>query len=390
MTTFTSARRAVTATAAAAAASCLILGLSCSSASATQVPEPIPQHSRTTHANVQHGHAGTGTAGTASTGTAGAVKPAGARQVSAALDKTSRGFHLYNQSSYNLVLQSADGDNVGVPGDGSALNSAVGYHDFEVVFRAAATTSVSAVYQMLDINGQRVGTAYFHMNVNALDSTSFSSDFRDMSNNKMPLKAVSFSDASTVGDSYKIVNSNTTTSTVDISDPQASGLIKQFCEDDNNYALCTFTPTQSTATTESKLLTSGYMDSQSEGESDVEVEGGYTQTTSTSTDLVLSASLKIAHIITIGVKTAYKQDIETSHSFDYAFKETLRPGTTSYVWGQVPVTKYTGTLSTTIGNTTWKITNYSTTTPDQTRTITSLSGATIDGYFPIGKPDARP
>ena len=61
-----------------------------------------------------------------------------------ALLGSSTGVHLYNNSVDKLVLTAVSGSNEGVPQTGSVLTSGVGYQDFEVTFRAAKSTTVTA------------------------------------------------------------------------------------------------------------------------------------------------------------------------------------------------------------------------------------------------------
>ena len=171
-----------------------------------------------------------------------------------ALGKTSIGIWLYNNSEDSLELQSVSGDNAGVPTAGSVLSPGVGHQDFEVVFRAAKTTTVTATYQVQDQTGSDVGTAVVKLWNNAVGMTGVESTFSSATGGSLPLKTAYIDNTG----NYEIEASTAVTHTLDASDPQASTLVQQYCDNTNNSAVCTFKPTSHTPSTQEKLLVSGY------------------------------------------------------------------------------------------------------------------------------------
>jgi hypothetical protein len=335
---------------------------------------------------------GTGMASAATPGPSGsypsAATPAIAHTV---LGKSSTGIWLYNNSADNLVLQSVSGDNAGVPAVGSELQSGVGHQDFEVVFRAAKTTTVTATYQVQDATGADIGTATVKLWNNAVGMTGVNSSFSSSTGGSLPLETAYINNTG----NYEVQANTATTNTIDASSAQAASLVQQYCNNANNSATCTFTsPTKSpkpVSTTQEKLLVSGYTEgAPNTSPSNISVSAGYDDQTSTSTGSGVSVGLKLGKVLSLGVSQSWGQTLSFDHTFTSSESYQVDPGFTGYIWGEVPVLQYTGTMVIQVGNTTWDITNFTVTSPDAGGSLTSYSPASYAGYFPIGTPNQPP
>ena len=293
---------------------------------------------------------------------------------------SSLGIGFFNNSSYNLVLQSVSGPNEGVPANGSVLTSGKGSQDFEVTFRAAKTTTVSAQYAARDHTGATVGTVTVNFSVDALAARSVTQS------STLPVQT-----AYVGAGNWELEDSTATTSTIDASDPTANTVVQQYCNDANNSATCTFTPAGNAKTTQSALLASGYTQSGGDGDSStISVSDGYDSGASVNTGGSVTAGLKLGKVFSISIEEAYGQTLSFDTTFSASESIDVPPGDTGYIWGKVPVVQYTGTMKVVVGNTTWDITNMVLTSPDPSRALSSFTTTTVEGYYPIGKPSQPP
>lgn len=299
---------------------------------------------------------------------------------------SSLGIDLYNNSADTLVLQSVSGDNEGVPPAGSTLASGVGYQDFEVTFRAAKTTTVTANYAVQDNTGTIVGTANLRFSVNAMAARSVSGSFTASSGGSLPLKTAYANN----GD-WQVEASTATTTTIDATDSRAPGLVRQYCNDANNTATCTFTPSNKESTTQPALLVSGYTETGGANEpSTISLASGYDSQTAVNTGNSMSATLKLGQVLSLGISDAYNETLAFDKTFTANESLPVNPGYTGYIWGQVPVIQYTGTMKIVVGNSTWIIDDMIVTSPDSSRTVTAFDTGTYAGYYPIGRPSQPP
>lgn len=333
-------------------------------------------------ASGQTGDSMEGASAPASPASSGSSAPASAGTPSAGLGKSSLSIPLYNNSSYNMVLTSVTGDNAGVPSAGSALLAGEGYQDYEVVFRAAKTTTVTANFDFNDPSGNTQGTGTVKLSVDAMASRSVSSSY----SSDLALKT------SYVGNgAWEVEDSAHTTHTIDATDAQAPTLVQQFCNDADNSASCSFKASAKTSATQGKLLVSGYNQPGGDGQpATISMKSGYESETSVTTGTAVSASLKLGGILTLGIKESQDEELAFSQIFTSSQELPVDPGDTGYIWGQVPVIQYTGTMTVDVGNTTWTINNFTVTSPDTHGSLTGLKTATYHGQYPIGKPDQPP
>jgi hypothetical protein len=325
-----------------------------------------------------------------SSGVAAAAAPTAsgtaASETAVGTPMSSLGIGLYNNSADNLVLQSVSGDNEGVPSAGTSLISGQGDQDFEVTFRAAKTTTVTATYSVQDDTGTALGTATIKLSVDAMAARDVSGSFKANDNTTLPLTTAYANNGN-----WQVEDSSPTTNNVNATDPEANTLVAQYCNDANDSATCTFTPSGHISTTQSELLVSGY--TQTGGDNDpstISLSSGYDDQTSVNTGTALTATMKLGNVLSVAISSAYNQTLAFDNTFTASESIAVNPGSTGYIWGQVPVIQYTGAMKIALGNTTWNIADMVVTSPDSTRTLTGFTTGTFKGYYPIGKPSQPP
>jgi hypothetical protein len=297
--------------------------------------------------------------------------------------KTSTGVHIYNNSVYTMTLQSVSGDNCGVPPIGSVLQSGIGYQNLEVTFRAAKTTTVTAVYALTDpSSGEQVGTATIKASVDAFYDVSVSSTFTPMNGADLQLKTGSYSTG------YQVESSVPTT--VDASSPVAARLANEYCNTTTTDAKCTFKPTSEDVTTQEALLAESYTDSNSTAPGSVSVADGYSASTSDSWSVTASATAELAGVFQAGISATYGKTITLTHVYNASTSISVPVGDTGYLWGAVPITSYSGTMQISLGGSTYVIDNATVSAPDPTRTLSQFQGVALAGKDPLNSPNTPP
>jgi hypothetical protein len=303
--------------------------------------------------------------------------------------QSSLGIWFYNNSSDNLVLQSVTGDNEGAPTVGSTLVSGNGHQDFEVTFRAAKSTTVTATYGIQDDTGATVGTAVVKFSDSALGSASGSASFTAPNGTKLPFTMPYYYNAPS--NAYQMEDASSTTTQVNATDPLANTLLEQYCNNSNNSAVCTFKPSSHLSTTQEQLLESGYTEPGGGNQpSTISVSSGYDDQTAINTGTAVTATMKLGSVLSIAISQAYNQTLAWDQTFSASESIAVNPSYTGYIWGQVPVIQYAGTMDIVVGNTTWDISNTVISSPDPSRSLSSFQTGTWLGYYPIGKPSQPP
>ncbi|WP_080793648.1 hypothetical protein [Corynebacterium pacaense] len=297
------------------------------------------------------------------------------------IPKSSLSIPLYNNSPYVMVLRSVSGDNAGVPQPGTILDPGQGYQDFEVVFRAAKTTTVTAVYDLVDTTGINRGSATIKLSVNAMGARSVSSSYS---------AGVGLQSNYVGNGAWEVESSTHTEQTIDATDAQAATLVQRFCTSTNNSASCAFKVNTKAPSTQEKLLASGYM-LPGDGESgSVSLSSGYESEVSVTTGTSVSAGLKLGDILSASISEDHESELSFSEVFHAEQEVTVAPGDTGYIWGAVPMITYTGAMTINVGNTTWTINNFAVNSPDIHTPLSRFTTTTYHGDYPIGRPDSPP
>ena len=317
-------------------------------------------------------------------GIASAATPAGADQLG-----SSEGIHLYNNSFDTLVLTKVSGDNEGVPAVGGVLQPGQGYQDFEVTMRAAKTTTVTADYNVLDPSDNAIGTAAVKLSLDAVGVPSVSGTFTAADGSKLPLETQSTGGASLK--QFEVVGNSSTPVTVNASDPTAKSLVEKYCTQKNTGASCSYHPSGRTSGAAMKLLAESYNPTGGDNEpANLSVSSGYNSSTSDSWTDTFSVQAELADVFSLGVQATYGQSVTWQNTFTASASIQVNPGSTGYIWGQVPQIEYTGTMQVSMGNTTYDIQNATLTTPDPTRALSDFHMGSWAGQDPLNSPTNPP
>ena len=299
--------------------------------------------------------------------------------------RSSIGVHLTNGTLDTLVLTGVSGDNEGVPAVGSTLQAGTGYQDFEVTFRAAKKTTVTADYNVDDATGATVGTAIIGLTTDAIGDISGHGVFTASGGGSLPLKLDSTSSG------YSVVGSSGAPVDIDASTPLAADLVNNFCNTVNTAAACTFTPTSQTATTNENLLVEGYTAAGGDGKPGVvSVASGYNATTSDSWSIQVTATESLGGVLNEGISSTYGHGASWESMYTAGDSIPVPAGSTGYIWGKVPVITYTGTMAVHLNNTTYDIVNSVVTTPDPTRALSGFQAGSWAGHDPLSSPSTPP
>ena len=148
---------------------------------------------------------------------------------------------------------------------------------------------------------------------------------------------------------------------------QAEAAVAQQLCANNSQATCTFTPEGPVTTTYgSRHLIASHVNNDHKPD-EWKVTRKDEAEVSNSLDISISAGAKFdvfGQEIKMEVKTAYGHEWTSSHEFDVSDTIEIEPGYTSYFYGQDPVVRYTGTVTVTMGQTTWKLHGVTFDTPD--------------------------
>jgi hypothetical protein len=301
------------------------------------------------------------------------------------LSKTTMSIGLWNNSSDNLVLQSATGDNEGVPSNGSALLAGENRQNFEVVFRAAKTTTVTATYAVQDDTGATIGTAVVKLSDNAVGARAVSSSYTASDGGSLPLKTDYFNN----GD-WEVEDANPIANTTDASTTAGASVVSQYCGTSANSAVCTFRPTSRVSTTQSKLVASDYNLPSSQSPQLLTAEDGYDDQSSVNTGTSMNATVKLFNVLSLGVSQAYSETVSFDKLYTVTDSISVPPGNTGYIWADIPVVQYGGTMTVKLGNSTWTVNDVVLTAPDPSQVATYLRQSAFPGEWPIGTPDTPP
>jgi hypothetical protein len=281
----------------------------------------------------------------------------------------SRGFHVYNWSSYPIRLGGVAGSEnfEGRPNDGDILAPGLGPHDFEVTFEYFSDQSDTAGYQILDDNGAVIGVFNVTMNVKSQDGLTGSSC------------------NTTVG----ICNANNTT--VTLSDPpgtvydipagqgQAQAqVLRQYCND-GNQASFTFTVTKE----ESVLgpehqVGDAYVNATGRVQPPYEIDLTDTVGTTDSVEVALEIGVKIAKIVSVAVTAKYSHTWVQTHDFTAKLPIVVDPGCKGWFTVTEPMIRDTGDFVVNLGNTTWNLHDVYFDSPDPT-----LNGTYVSHESPV-------
>ncbi len=305
----------------------------------------------------------------------------------ALLGATTNGIHLHNNSLNPMQLSSATGDNGGMPEAGHWLNPGVGYDDFEVVYRPTKNTYVYAVYDVYNPDRtEKIGTAFVKFKNDEWNGGTVSATFSSF-DSANPVKL----QVSKNSDGWQIVGTDTAQTTIDAGSAMAGSLVDQYCNTVNTDVSCKFMPSNQKPEYTTRLLVHGYQYDDGTGTAGrVSAGSKYAAGTSTSWSVGVSVEMGLAEVFSAGIEATWGGSVSLENEFSTSASVPVAAGHTAYIWGQIPVTNYTGTLQLKIGTSVFNIVNSSMKVPDSTRPLAGYLMATREGNDPLNSPDTPP
>jgi hypothetical protein len=289
------------------------------------------------------------------------VALASATMLPAAASAATRGFRVYNVSSYPIKFVGVSGtDFGGTPAAGNVLQPGVGYDDFEEVYHFGSATAGTAAYQILGAGGQPIGTFNANMAIESI-STSASNCSTDVGTcTPLPVNGHYILGATTL----TLLDPPGTVHNLPAGHDQAQAdALNQFCTEDN-AATCTFTPTSETSV---------YSPTHQVGSALVNNTPGVSPFTTTASDMVgssdsigvdVKAGGKIAGIVDFSITAKYSHEWTMEHTFTQSVTQNCPGYTKCWITDTAPMRRDTGEFTLTLGNTTWNLAGVYFDTPD--------------------------
>jgi hypothetical protein len=257
------------------------------------------------------------------------------------------GFHVFDLSGHPIKLLQANGSFDGTPPLASVLEPGAGYQDFEGVWYFGDPHQYSAVYGILDDQGQQIGkfTANFYIGA-----------FREL--------AVSCSTDVGVCSPQDVTNDRTDVALYDNpgtvhevpagQGQQQAQVLKQLC-DESNSATCKFA-----ATSEMNILSPAHVvgkplinDTDEEQETTVTAED--TVGSTDSVEVGLKVGGKIAGLVEVEVDAKYGHEWTQEHKFSQDVRVFCPAHHTCWIEAIEPMFRDTGDFTLTLGNTIWHL-----------------------------------
>ncbi|WP_143336649.1 hypothetical protein [Corynebacterium pacaense] len=301
------------------------------------------------------------------------------------LGKTSKGIHIFNNTLGKMVLTGTGGDNAGHQPVGETLQPGVGYHDFEVVFRAAKKTTDWANYDLYDAAGNKTGTAVLQMSVDAFGDTSAKGTFTGLNGSALPFTVSGYSSG------FQVVSTSSNPATYQANDPMAANIVDSFCNNPSTTYTCTFIPGSRAPATQMKLLATSYNKPGGSNEpSSLSISSGYKASSSDTWSVSGSIKIGLEGVFSAGIKTTYGEGTSFENTFTASEAIEVDPGYTGYIWGSIPVTTFAGTIQIKLGGSTYSVQQVQVNTPDASRPMSSFRAGTWAGEDPLNSPDTPP
>jgi hypothetical protein len=273
----------------------------------------------------------------------------------------SRGFHVYNWSSYSLRLDRMDGDfSEGHPASASILQPGVGYHDFELKYNFGTPLDAGGVtYSILNNDGAVVGSVSSGMQITSVSSNNVSCFVRGVGT-CTPSADGTFHSGNTV--TYLDPPGSVHNIPPDQSQAQLAAL-QQFCAD-NNSATCTFTPTSEQQFESAEHILGRPVENDSDDEIKTTVEVEDTVGTTDSLGLDLKVGGKILGVVEASITAKYEHEWTEEHTFRQSIELPIPANEKCWVAAVDPMLRHTGNFTMKLGNTTWNLTGVYFDSPD--------------------------
>lgn len=123
---------------------------------------------------------------------------------------------------------------------------------------------------------------------------------------------------------------------------------------------------------------------------EVSASNGYSASVTDTWSTTVTADTEIGGIFSAGIQATLGQSVNWGHTFTANVGIPVNPGYTGYIWGDVPVADYTGTMTIQLGNTTWNVTNTQFASPDPNGALSGFVTHSYLGNDPLNSPQTPP
>jgi hypothetical protein len=268
----------------------------------------------------------------------------------------SRGYHVYNFSSYPIRFDDSSGDfSEGRPPDGAFLYPGAGYHDFELkyTYYDPYPDYGTVHYSILDNNGKPIGEFWPHM-MTAAGTRVYCTLAQSSPGQCTP--AGSSEDDFTLGDTMTYLDPPGTVHNIPADQSQAQlAAMQRLCADDN-AASCAFTPTseQEFESPAHQVGNALINNTDEEQETEIRVEDTVGSSNSVGVDMKLGG--KLFKVVEVAITGKYEHEWSTEHTFEQSVTVHCPPRSKCWISATSPMLRDTGNFTIKLGNTTWNLT----------------------------------
>ncbi len=266
----------------------------------------------------------------------------------------SRGFHIYNLSSYRMKLLSITGDGnfEGRPNDGDVLLPGVGFHDIEVQWRWLSNQNDTATYAILGEDGRQIGTYKAHLRVTGGDGV-------PSWTNETTLGA-----AGGEGMNLTLLDAPGTVRDIPASQGQAqAATLKQLCAE-NSSAKCSFAATKREKIAGPEHQVGNAFENVSDLTGTYTIARTDTVGVTNSVGVSVTAGTSLFNVVTVELTAQYGREWSQSEEFTHSVDVEVPPGWEVWLTDSAPLIRDTGDFTITLGNTTWHLRNVYFDSPD--------------------------
>jgi RTX calcium-binding nonapeptide repeat (4 copies) len=267
----------------------------------------------------------------------------------AASSAATRGFKVYNASSYNLVYTGADGNGTidSGPNSGDVITPGLGYHDFEVTWEFFKDVVEVARYRVVDGTGTQLGGVTVTMSVASYTGqTSLDCE-----------ASPGVGDCEINGSVSTYVDDPGSVHDIPAEQAQAqAATLQQLCTD-NNMASCSFTPTKRVPVDSPTHPVGHALINNTDEEQETRVTISDTVGSTDSVEIEVDAGVKIFKVVELSVSAKYGHEWTAEHTFEQDVTVHCPAKSKCWITGDDPMWRDTGDYVLTLGNTRWILRN---------------------------------
>jgi hypothetical protein len=267
----------------------------------------------------------------------------------------SRGYHVYNFSSYPIRLDDSSGDfSEGRPPYGALLYPGASYHDFELgyTYYSPYPDYGTVHYSILDNNARKIGEFWPHME-NAGGTRVYCTLGQSSPGQCSP--AGRSENDFTSGATMTYLDPPGTVHNIGADQSQAQlAAMQQFCADDN-AATCAFTPTSEHEFESPAHQVGNALNNNTDEEQETEIRVEDTVGSSNSVGVDVKLGGKLFGVVEVAITGKYEHEWSTEHTFEQSVTVHCPARSKCWVSGVSPMLRDTGNFTIKLGNTTWNL-----------------------------------